>query len=98
MVTICTTKFNIQKFYVLPTQCIYVFRVDLRANSDYFPIQHELVGFYNRDGTSLLRCTSWVFIYTADQSLRDFPLHSFPTFALIAAYAYKKDERARCNQ
>jgi hypothetical protein len=32
--------FNIHKFYVLPTQCIYVFCVDLRTNSDYFPIQH----------------------------------------------------------
>ena len=32
--------FNIQKFYVLPTQDIYVFCVDLRTNSDYFPIQH----------------------------------------------------------
>jgi len=28
------------KFYVLPTHCIYVFCVDLRINSDYFPIQH----------------------------------------------------------
>jgi hypothetical protein len=27
-------------FYVLPTQCVYVFCVDLRTNSDYFPIQH----------------------------------------------------------
>ena len=36
----CTTRFNIQQFYVLPTQCIYVFCVDLRTNSDYFPIQH----------------------------------------------------------
>jgi len=32
--------FNTQQFYVLPTQCIYVFSVDLRTNSDYFPIQH----------------------------------------------------------
>ena len=39
VVTICTTS-NIQQFYVLPTQCIYVFCVDLRTNSDYFPIQH----------------------------------------------------------
>jgi hypothetical protein len=30
--------FSIQQFYVLPTQCIYVFCVDLRTNSDYFPI------------------------------------------------------------
>jgi len=34
------TSFDIQQFYVLPTQCIYVFCVDLRTNSDYFPIQH----------------------------------------------------------
>jgi len=33
-------QFNIHKLYVLPTQCIYVFCVDLRTNSDYFPIQH----------------------------------------------------------
>jgi hypothetical protein len=35
-----TTGFNVPKFYVLPTQCIYVFCVDLRTNSDYFHIQH----------------------------------------------------------
>ena len=33
-------QFNIQQFYVLPTQCIYVFCVDLRTNSDYFSIHH----------------------------------------------------------
>jgi len=27
-------------FYVLPTQCIYMFCVDLRTNSDYFTVQH----------------------------------------------------------
>jgi len=41
-------QFNIQQFYVLPTQCIYVFCVDLRTNSYYFPLQHQLTGFYNR--------------------------------------------------
>jgi len=25
VVAVCTTRFNIHKFYVLPTQCIYVF-------------------------------------------------------------------------
>ena len=34
------TRFNIQQFYVLPTQCIYEFCVGLRTNSDYFPIQN----------------------------------------------------------
>jgi hypothetical protein len=37
---ICTARFNIHKFYVLSTQCVYVFCVDRRTNSDYFPIQH----------------------------------------------------------
>ena len=40
MVTIRTTRFDIQKLYVLPAECIYVFCKDLRTNSDYFPIQH----------------------------------------------------------
>jgi hypothetical protein len=40
VVTVRTARFNVQQFYVLPTQCVYVFCVDLRTNSDYFPIQH----------------------------------------------------------
>ena len=51
VVTICTTRYNIQKFYVLPTHCIYVFCVDLRTKSDYFPTQHQPTGFHNRDLT-----------------------------------------------
>ena len=47
-------------FYSLPTQCIYVFCVDLRTNSDYFTVQHWLVGFYNWDGLCLLRGTFYV--------------------------------------
>ena len=54
-------QFNIQQFYVLPTQCIYVFCVDLRTNSDYFSIQHKLTGFYNRDRECFLRGTNCVF-------------------------------------
>jgi hypothetical protein len=59
VVTICTAQwslyvphsghymyrqFNIQQLYVLPTQCIYVFCVDLRTNGDYFPTAHQLTG------------------------------------------------------
>jgi len=33
-------QFNIPKFYVQATQCIYLFCVDLRTNCDYFPIKH----------------------------------------------------------
>jgi len=32
-------QFNFQQFYILPTKAIYAFCVDLRTNSDYFPIQ-----------------------------------------------------------
>jgi len=53
-------QFNIQQFYVLPTQCIYVFCVDLRTNSDYFTVQYWLVGFYNWDGVCLLRGTFYI--------------------------------------
>ena len=48
-------QFNIRQFYVLPTHCTYVFCVDLRTISDYFPIQHLLTGFYNRDGVFIAR-------------------------------------------
>ena len=35
-------QFNIQQFSVLPTQCIYVFCVDLRTNSDYYSIPYNV--------------------------------------------------------
>jgi hypothetical protein len=54
-------QFNIQQIYVLPTRCVNAFCVDLRTNSDYFPIQHQLTGACNRDGFYLLRGTDWVF-------------------------------------
>ena len=38
--TLCTTMCNIYKFCFLPTHCSYVFCVDLRTNSYYFPVQH----------------------------------------------------------
>jgi len=56
-------QFNIQQFYALSTQFIYVFCVDLGTNSYYFPIQHKLTGFYNPDEKCLLRGTDWVCIY-----------------------------------
>jgi hypothetical protein len=52
--------------YLVPTQCIYVFCVDLRTNGDYFPAYNQLIGFCNRDGVSLLRGTDWVFVFCAD--------------------------------
>ena len=49
-------QFNVQQFCVLPTHCIYVFCVDLRTNSDYFPIQNSIP-----DGMCLPRGTDWAF-------------------------------------
>ena len=54
-------QFNIQQLYALPTHCIYVFCIYLRANSDLCHLQHKLIGFYNRDEKCLLRGTNWVF-------------------------------------
>ena len=55
-------QFNIQQLYVLPTQCIYVFCVDLKTNSHYFPINiNWLVCITETE--CLLRGTDWVFNY-----------------------------------
>ena len=54
-------QFNIQQLYVLPTQCIYVFCIYLRTNSDLCHLQHKLIGFYNPDEKCLERGTDWVF-------------------------------------
>jgi hypothetical protein len=63
VVTTCTTRFNTQQFYVLPSQCTSVLCVDLRTNSDYFPIQPKLIGLYNREEVCSLHSTDWVFKY-----------------------------------
>ena len=43
-----TTRFNIQKSCFKP-QSLFKFCVDLRIKRDYFPVEHQLTGFYNRD-------------------------------------------------
>ena len=43
----------------------YVFSVDLRTSSHYFPIQHKLIDLYNRDRVCLMRGTDWAFIYNS---------------------------------
>jgi hypothetical protein len=40
-----TTRSNIQKFYVLPTQCFYVFCMDLRTSTEYFYIRSSWLVF-----------------------------------------------------
>jgi len=40
MVSIPTIRFNIHKFYVLYTEAIFVFYIDLGTHSDYFLLKH----------------------------------------------------------
>jgi hypothetical protein len=37
VVTVCNTCFNIKKFFIFPTQYIYVFHMILMLNSYYAP-------------------------------------------------------------
>jgi len=37
VVIVQTTMFNIEQFYVLPTQCLYMFCMDLRTKQRSFP-------------------------------------------------------------
>ena len=91
VVSLFTIRLNTHKFYVLPTQCIYVFCVDLRTNSDYFPIQHQLTGFYNRDGVCLLRGTDWIFIY------RQFNFQQFYVLPTQCIYVFCVDLRTNSD-
>ena len=58
--TFSSLRFNIHNSTFCP-HCIYVFCVDLRTNSHYIPIQHKLIGFYNRGRKCLQRGTDWRF-------------------------------------
>lgn len=41
MVNIYTAYFNTETLYILPADCIYVFRMILVVNNDYFNAQHN---------------------------------------------------------
>jgi hypothetical protein len=56
----CTNSFNIQEFYMM-LHYIGVFCIYPRTNSDFCPMERQLIGFYNRDEKCLLRGTNWVF-------------------------------------
>ena len=53
-------QFNIQKLYVQPTLYLCILYLS-EKNSNLYHLQHELVGFYNRDEKCLMRGTNWVF-------------------------------------
>jgi hypothetical protein len=58
VVTICTSRFNIHQSYVLATQCIYVFCVDLILYSIIWLVcitETECVYFAVRDQSDVIR-------------------------------------------
>ena len=53
-------EFNIQQLYALPT--LYLCVLYLSENKQgLVPLQHKMIGFYNRDEKCLQRGTDWVF-------------------------------------
>ena len=58
-------KFNVRKFYILPSQHISVF-----YKNDHVVIEQNLFDFYNRDDVCFLGGANWKFVYrSADKSL-----------------------------
>jgi hypothetical protein len=43
MVSMHTSCFNIKQISILPAECIYVFRIIVRVNRDYFVKQRQPV-------------------------------------------------------
>ena len=54
------------QFYTYTVYC--VFCSDLTTNSDYFPILHWLIGFYNLHGVWLLCGTDWMCKYNSGEA------------------------------
>ena len=48
MVITYTIRFNIKKLYILLTESIYVFYMDLRKTVDFCPSKYLLVAFTNK--------------------------------------------------
>jgi hypothetical protein len=74
MVTWCTTRFNVQKFYVLPTQCMYAFCMARRTKGDYLHI------IYWRASVCVCVCVCiyiyiYIYIYLKVHDLHFFGAH-----------------------
>jgi len=57
--TTCTTRSNIQNFYILPTRCIYVFLCRSQTKQRLFPTHYPMIRFYTRHRACLLSGTEW---------------------------------------
>jgi hypothetical protein len=69
LVNWCNTRFKIHKVYVLPTQCIYVFCMDVKTNSDYFPMQHQVVFITRRSVYCAVRTVFKYIIHVKDLNI-----------------------------
>ena len=58
--SLCTTRYNLQAFHVLPTHCIYVC-MDLRKTAIISLCDNGTRGFYIRGRVCSLRVSNWVF-------------------------------------
>jgi len=58
-------QFNIQQFYVLPTQLYLCVMYGSENKQRLLPYTALPAGFYNRDGVCLLRGTDWIFEYNS---------------------------------
>jgi hypothetical protein len=77
-------QFNTQQLSVLPTQCIYVFCVDVRTNSDYFPMKNVQALFltnaprfpkqqiFLEGSQNFPLSTNFPYTHTQSQSLRSY--------------------------
>jgi len=65
VVTIYTTRFNIQQFYVLLTPLYLCVLCGSQNKQRSFPYTTLTDWFFNRDGVCLLRGTSWIFKYNS---------------------------------
>jgi len=50
---------NNTELYLLSTECIYVFCIDLRTNINICSNNINLIGYYNLEGQQLLHGTEW---------------------------------------
>ena len=95
-------RFNIHKFYVLPTQCMCICVVCGSENKQRLFPYTALTGFYNQDGVCLLRGTDWIFIYnplkpTGHYMYHQFNIHNFYVLPTQCTYVLCVDLRTNSD-
>jgi hypothetical protein len=53
------------KNYKFRPHSLFMFCIYLSKKTDYFPVQHKLMGLYNLDEECFLCVADWVFIYNS---------------------------------